>query len=91
MNIPLHLIPDRIIKEYNPTKIAHNGNVFVEIRRVMYGLSQSGIMANKKLAKFLTKEVYFHTPHNPGFWTHAWRPITFVLVVDNFLVKYVIK
>ena len=27
----------------------------------------------------------------PGFWTHAWIPIRFTLVVDDFGVKYVGK
>ena len=27
----------------------------------------------------------------PGFWTHAWRPISFTLVVDDFGVNYVGK
>ena len=31
MKIPLHLIPDEIIKQYNLMQLAHNGNVYVEI------------------------------------------------------------
>ena len=27
----------------------------------------------------------------PGFWTHAWSPMSFTLVVDDFGVKYVGK
>ena len=91
MKIPLHLIPDEIIKQYNLLQLVHNGNVHVEIRRGVYGLPQAGIMANKQLAKFPAKEGYFQTPHTPGLWTHAWRPISFALIVDDFLINYVGK
>ena len=91
MKIPLHLIPNEIIKQYNLLQLAHNGNVYVEIRRGMYGIPQAGTMANKQLAKFLAKEGYFQTPHTPSICTHAWRPISFALVVDDFLINYVGK
>ena len=48
-------------------------------------------MANKQLAKFLGKEGYFQKLHTPGLWKHAWRPISFALVVDDFLINYVGK
>ena len=56
MKIPLHLLPDEIIKQYNLLQLVHNGNVHVKIRRGMYGLPQAGIMANKQLTQFLAKE-----------------------------------
>ena len=89
MRIPINQIPQEIIDEYNVHDLVHNGHAYVEIRRGMYGLPQAGIMANKQLAKFLGKEGYFQTPHTPGLWKHAWRPISFALVVDDFLINYV--
>jgi len=42
MAIPLADIPETIIKQYNLLEKAHNGMVYVEIRKGMYGLPQAG-------------------------------------------------
>ena len=91
MRIPLDLIPEEVINEYNLRDIANKGNIYMEIQQGMYGLKQAGILANKLLAKRLAKAGYTQTTHTPGLWKHAWRPITFTLVVDDFGVKYVGK
>ncbi len=54
----------------------------------MYGLPQAGLLANKLLARRLAHYGYFQTEHTPGLWKHSWRPIQFVLVVDDFGVEY---
>ena len=54
----------------------------------MYGLPQAGMLANKLLKTRLEKHGYYECRHTPGLWRHKWRPITFVLVVDDFGVKY---
>ena len=61
------------------------------ISKGMYGLPQSGILANKLLRKRLAKKGYFEMPHTPGLWKHVSRPISFTLIVDDFGVKYVGK
>ena len=55
----------------------------------MYGLPQSGLLANKLLEKRLNKRGYRQSKLLPGLWKHDWRPIQFTLVVDDFGVKYV--
>ena len=54
----------------------------------MYGLPQAGLLANKLLARRLAKYGYYQAIHTPGLWKHTWRPIQFVLVVDDFGVEY---
>ncbi len=58
------------------------------MRQAMWGLPQAGILANKLLKKYLAPHKYFECTHTPSLWRHATRPITFMLVVDNFGVKY---
>ena len=55
----------------------------------MYGLPQSGILAQELLEERLKKKGYHQSKITPGFWTHEWRPICFTLIVDDFGVKYV--
>ena len=55
----------------------------------MYGLPQSGLLANELLEKRLKKRGYLQRKLVPGLWKHDWRPVQFTLVVDNFGFKYV--
>ena len=89
MRIHLSLIPDEIIREYNLLELAHDGYVYIEINKGMYGLPQAGILANKLLARRLAKKGYHQAPHTPGLWKHTSRPIQFTLVADDFGVEYV--
>jgi hypothetical protein len=41
MRIPIDMLPDAIIEQYNLQPLIHNGAVYVEIRRGMYGLTAS--------------------------------------------------
>jgi hypothetical protein len=91
MRMPITLIPQEIIDEYNLHPLVHNGHVYMEIRRGMYGLPQAGIIANQLLTERLQPEGYYQCRHTPGLWRHKWRPIMFSLVVDDFGVKYVGK
>ena len=90
MRIPLALIPDAIIKQYNLRDLADaNGMVYVRINKGMYGLPQAGILANQLLEKRLARHGYHKCEHTPGLWCHRWRPIQFILVVNDFGVQYV--
>ena len=57
----------------------------------MYGLPQSGLLANELLKKSLNKHRYRQSKLVPGLWQHDTWPIQFTLVVDNFGVKYIGK
>ena len=63
----------------------------MEIRKEIYGLPQSGVLAHKLLKKRLALAGYYEMPHTPGLYNHVSLPIAFALVVDDFGVKYVNK
>ena len=88
MRIPIDMIPEAIIEQYNLRLLIHNGAVFVEIRRGMYGLPQAGRLANDQLIKFMAPHGYEPMPLTPGLWHHKTRDIIFSLVVDDFGVRY---
>ena len=79
MFIPITSIPNEIITHYKLHDIVHNGKVYMEIRRGMYGLPQAGILAEKQLIRFLGRYGYAPVRHTPGLWRHTWRPISFCL------------
>ena len=92
LKLKLTDVPAEIISEYGLQKKAtEDGHIYVEIRKGMYGLPQSGILAQELLEKRLNAIGYNQSKHTPVLWTHDWRPICFTLVVDDFGVKYVGK
>lgn len=52
MRILVGMLPDAIIDQFNLRPLIHNGFVYVEIRRGMYGLPQAGRLANDQLIAF---------------------------------------
>ena len=84
--------PDNVINHYNlRDKATDDGYIYIAIKRGMYGLPQSRILAQQLLEKRLNGKGYWQINHTPGLWTHKTRPICFTLVVDNFGVKYIGK
>jgi hypothetical protein len=89
MRLSINIIPQEIIEAYNLMPFVHNGHVYIEIQRGMYGLPQAGIIANQLLTRRLIPRGYYQCRHTPGLWRHQWRPIVFSLVVDDFGISYV--
>ena len=56
MRMPISLIPQEFIDLYDLGRKVKNGYVYIEIRCGMYGLPQSGILANKPLKERLVKD-----------------------------------
>ena len=88
MRMPIDLIPPEFIEAYGLADKVKNGYVYMEIQRRMYGLPQSGRLANILLKERLEEHGYYELPHTPGLFTHKTRPIWFTLVVDDFGIKY---
>jgi hypothetical protein len=91
MKMLLSRFTEEIIQKYNLNALAVDGWVYIEIRKGMYGLKQSGLLANKLLQTRLAPFGYYPARHTPGLWLHQTRPISFTLVMDDFTVKYVGK
>ena len=58
------------------------------INKGMYGLKQSGIIANQELVKYMAPFGYHPVKHTPGLWVHNSKKTLFSLVVDNLCVQY---
>jgi hypothetical protein len=91
MKMLLSRFPKEKIKKYNLNALVVNGWVYIEIRKGMHGLKQSGHLANQLLQTCLAPFGYYPARRTPGLWLHKTRPISFTLVVDDFAVKYVGK
>jgi hypothetical protein len=89
MVINLSSLPQEIIDEYGLLELAHDGRVYIEIQKGMYGLPQSGIIVNELLQRKLALDGYRPTKHTHGLWKHETRPVWFSLVVDKFGIKYI--
>jgi hypothetical protein len=63
INIAFSMFPNRIIEENNVHDLVHNGYLYVEVRKGMYGLPQVGFLANIWLARHLAKHGYIPVKH----------------------------
>jgi hypothetical protein len=89
VKIKLTDIPEEVIKEYTLHEyVTPDGWVYIKVIRGMYGLPQAGSLGHNLLDGRLNKEGYFQSQTVSGFWKHTTKPIQFVLVVDNFGIKY---
>ena len=78
VRIKLSDVPQDFVDEYNLQDFADaNGWVYFEIKNGVYGLPQSGVLAQDLLEKRLKLHDYYQCPITPGLWRHTWRPIMF--------------
>ncbi len=91
MKMTLNLFLVWIIEQYDLMKHAKDGWVHLEMRRAVWGFSQVDILTNKCLYRKLAPFGYYKCVNTPGLWYHEMRPITFMLIVENFGVEYVDK
>jgi hypothetical protein len=90
MGLKITDIPDKVIKHYNlKSLVTQEVYIYSEITKGMYGLPQSGIIAQELPEKRLAEYGYHQSKIINSLWKHKTRPIYFCLVVDNFAVKYV--
>ena len=81
-------LSDTIIREYDLDKMSTDGYVYFEVVKGMYGLPQAGLLAQQRLIAHLAKSEYIQSPVIPCLFRHPTNGVTFVLVVDDFGVKF---
>ena len=69
IRIPMNLIPDEVIKQYNLHKLDVSGWAYMEIRKGMPRLKQTSKLANKRLKKHFRKYGYTPCARTPTLWT----------------------
>ena len=71
MRIPQEMIPDEIVQQYQLQHHFHNGYLYCEIQKGLYGLPQAGKLAHDKLKAHLKKFDFTPCSINPGLWKHT--------------------
>jgi hypothetical protein len=91
MKMLISRFPEKIIHKYNLNALAVDGWVYIKIIKCMYSMKQSGLLENQLLQTRLSPFGYYPARHTPGLCSQKTRPISFTLIVDDFVVKYVGK
>ena len=73
---------------YNLHHIQSKNRTYLCINKGMYGLPQAGRIAFDQLSLLLSRHNFTAHITTTGLWTHISRPISFILCVDDFGVKY---
>ena len=79
------------ITDYKIKQQTSEGWVYCEIRKAIYGLQESGNLANIEFQAVLATEGYKPCQFTHGLYRHETRNIAFSLVVDDFGEKYTDK
>jgi hypothetical protein len=88
MCLKLTNIPDEVIHRYKLKDIAtEDGYVYCKIRKGMYGIPQSGIIAQLLLEELLAKVRYTQSKIIPGLWKDANQPKYYMPLQYNTLEK----
>ena len=87
VQIRLEDIPQDFIDEYNLIPYANNEWIYFNNIKGCYGIPQSGKLTNYLLRTCLNNNGYYETTTTPGLWSHKWRSIMFVLIIDDFGIK----
>jgi hypothetical protein len=77
MHLAIDTLPEEIILQYNLGDIVHNGYIYLEVRKGMYGLPQAGILANQLLVKRLAPFGYAPVTHTPDYGSTNTAPSYF--------------
>jgi hypothetical protein len=83
MRIPIKLIPQEIIMQYNLFPLVSDVHVYIEVQKGMYVLPQSGILTNQLIARCLAIHGYHQTKLAPGLWSRV-APRPRKLVITDF-------
>ena len=86
MRIPINVIPTEILEVYQ--HLIYKDHLYLEVSKGIYGLPQAGKLANDQLIRHLAPYGYSPCSITPGLWKHDTRNIAFLLVVDDFGIKY---
>lgn len=65
-----------IIDQYKLREKVHTRYVYLELCIAVYGLPQSGVLANnnKRLREKLAPQGYYKVAHTSGLWRHVTQP-----------------
>jgi hypothetical protein len=89
MLVPFKLFPEDIIEQYDiKSKVDHRGLVLAVANKAMYGHPEAGRISYDQLVLHLQKAGYYPAKHTPGLFHHSTKDIKFILVVDDFGIKY---
>ena len=84
IQLKLKNIPDKIIDQYKlRTKVTPERYIYMKVNKGMYGLPQSGSLANELLEKRLNEHGYCQSKLVPVLWVHNKKPTTTLISNTN--------
>jgi hypothetical protein len=88
VSIRLDQLPAPTRAKYDLARFAQGRDrVLFAVTKGMYGLPHAGRLAQERLIAHLAPFGYYLAEHTPALFLHRTRPVSFVLVVDDFGIK----
>ena len=67
---------------------AHDGYVYVKVKKGMYRLKRAAVLAYDQLVRKLGEDGYYPILSTAGLWKHHSRRTRIVLCIDDFGIQY---
>jgi hypothetical protein len=88
IRVKTSIVPPEILDAYNLLHYVEDGYILFQVDRCMYGFAQAGYLSQKRLFAHLESKGFRQSKHVPCLFRHETYDVTFVVVVDDFAVKY---
>ena len=88
MKVTFKYFPEDIRLRYNLYNLVHSdGQIYIKIKKGMYGLKQAAILAYNNVSKLLLNVGYQSIIGTLSLWSHKIKKTLFFLCVDDFGIK----
>ena len=88
MRVHRSQLPNATINKYKLEPLFDNDYVYCRVDQTIYGLPQAGKLAQDRLVEHLAKFGFKMADHTDCLFSHESRKISFLLYVDDFLIKF---
>jgi hypothetical protein len=88
IRVKASIVLPEILDAYDLHHYVEDGYILFQVDRCMYGFAQAGYISQKRLFAHLESKGFHQSKHVPCLFRHDTYDVTFVVVVDDFAVKY---
>jgi hypothetical protein len=81
-------VSSAIIAEHRYKEFFVNDMLYFQVNKGMYGLPKAGLLAQNRLIAYTAEHEYTQSDVVPCLFRHATNGVSFVLVVDDFGIKF---
>jgi hypothetical protein len=88
LSFPITWIPQEHREEFGVANFPETATLLYQVDKALYGMPQASMIAHREITSLLALHGYHLSKTTPCLYTHVTNGVSFVLWVDDFLIKY---